>query len=264
MKAISYSLFESPSAGPLEKAAYVRGFYWNSRMNRLIYPDSHWRTVLHLEHPIYIEFQRLFDWLVDNNNLILNVTNQKPALCEGMFWRMKPIFGLYTHVLCRDSDAVTTYREAQAVQRWLESGLACHSINDNPAHSGMMGGMVGFNTAQFKALLGVHSYEDLIQGYDLSQRGSDQNLMNQRIFPKLQWSMMAHNTSNLPDLEGKNYPPLPLVEEKYWQSNLTCRHIGSAGVVDMEMVRFFRNCDIFNWKFEVIEKEFPKLFHWWL
>ena len=61
-----------------------------------------------------------------------------------MLWRMIPIFepaDHYSHVLCRDADAITTYREACAVTEWLASGKAVHALRDDPMHMiPLMGG----------------------------------------------------------------------------------------------------------------------------
>lgn len=253
-KLISYSLFNAPCE-EFERRAYIRGFYFNSRMNHLIYPD--WRTHLELDVKIYYQYQNLFDWLVENNNLSLeiNATTDSLPLCEGMIWRMKPIWKEdISHVLCRDADAITTYREAQRIQVWIESGFAVSAMLDNPAHGGLMGGMVGFETAQFKAMTGYHSFQEMIVGKDLSERGSDQHLLNSLI-PKL---------TGISYLSQDRDIVLPQVDQKYWESNLVCRHIGSAGVVEMELLRFFNRHDIYNWKFVPIEKEFKNLFYWHL
>lgn len=262
-KLISYSLFNG-NCEPFEEQAYIRGFYWNCRMNNLLFPD--WRTHLEISTDLYKEFENLFEWLVSNNNLSL-VVNPHPTgvpLCEGMLWRMKPMFTQdVSHVLCRDTDAITTYREASAIQEWLESGKGCHNMNDNPAHSGLMGGMFGFNTAYLKACMEVNSFEQLISGWDLSQRGSDQHLLNQKILPRIKDNLLfvgGRMGNKIPDTYAQDN--LPGVNKALWESNLTCRHIGSSGVVEMETIRFFKRFDEYQWKFDVIEKQFPKLFYW--
>ncbi len=256
-KLICYSLFNAPSE-TFEKRAYIRGFYWNSRMNNFIFPE--WRTHLEVQGDLYQEYRELFDWLVANNNLSLSVNDHHPSLCQGMLWRMKPIWTIdVSHVLCRDADAITTYREAQYMQHWLESGIPFSAIHDNPAHSGLMGGMVGWDTAAFKAYTGIQSFDELLANRDLSQRGSDQHLLNQEILPKIHGHVRFYN--GMDTFFSKD---LPLVDKKLWESNLVCRHIGSAGVVEMEMLRFFKRFDIYNWKFQPIEKRYPELFYWQL
>lgn len=274
-KLIAYSLFKSgeiTEENLFEHRAYIRGFYWNIRMNNLLYPD--WRIHVEIDKYIHDKYRRLFDWLVENANLSLNINwdQDKPdyeaSLCEAMLWRIKPIFTPnITHVLCRDADAITTYREAQCVQAWLESGLGFHAINDNPVHGGLMGGMIGFNTAKFKAMVATEKWEDIVKDVDLSKRGSDQNLLNKDILSVikddlyLSTDMPRGNDYHLLSAINNNYP-IPQVDRRLWESNLTCRHIGSAGVVDMEVLRFFKRFDEYNWKYRVIEKEYPEVFYW--
>jgi len=254
MKVISYSLFSG--AYHFEMMAYIRTFYWNSRMNFFIYPD--FRTHLEIDRKIYTDYQKLFDWLVENNTLDLHINEATPLLCEGMLWRMKPIWTIdISHVLCRDADAITTYNEAQVVQDWLETGAPFHAMHDNPAHGGLMGGMVGFDTARLKAIMGWNSWEEMVAGFDLSQRGSDQHLLNQKILPKIKDDLLlSKDVSKLPIMS------LPQVDRRFWESNLTCRHVGSPGVVELEMIRFFKRFDLYQWKFDIIEKEYKNLFYW--
>lgn len=244
--------------------AYIRGFYWNSRMNHLLYPD--WRTHLEIDLPLYREFQQLFDWLVENNNLSIHINNtEKIPLCEGMLWRMKPIWTIdVSHVLCRDADAITTYKEAQYTQHWLEIGKVINCIHDNPSHSGLMGGMIGIETAGFKALTGLNSWAELISGYNLEDRGSDQHLLNRKILPEVSQNIIYYDKGSYPNPPHQPIEMVPQVDAKLWESNLVCRHIGSAGVVDMEILRFFKRFDAYNWKFQVIEVLYPKLFYWHL
>jgi len=262
MKIISYSLFNS-NCQRFEKLAYLRLFYLNCRMNNLIAPNPNWVTHLEVEKELYQEYKGLFDWLKTYNNLSLHINDERPALCRGMIYRMKPIFTIdVTHVLCRDADAITTYREAVAVQQWLESGEGCLSIHDNPAHGGLMGGMVGFDTAKFKAYTGYHSWEQMIEGADLTKRGQDQTLLNQRILPKIQADMKQRTTADLPTIYEQGF--IPNVEKKFWTSNLVTSFIGSAGINEFECIRFLRAND-FQWKkYEDIEKEYRHLMWWQL
>lgn len=253
MKIIAYSLFSHPSAREFERRAYIRGLYWNFRMNTMIYPE--WKTHLEIDRSTYTEFQELFDWLAVRG-MGLSVNDYSPELCEGMLWRMKPVFFQdVSHVLCRDADALTTYREAQRVQDWLERGQAVHSILDNPAHGGLMGGMIGFVTARLKDATSWNSYNNVVAGIDLKARGSDQHLLNQRILPHLKTETHTHGMAELTIR-------IPNVDAKLWESNLCVRHIGSAGVVEMETIRFFKRFDAYDYAFEEMEKQFPKLFYW--
>jgi hypothetical protein len=258
MKLISFSLFNHPSAKPFERMAYVRIFFWNCRMARLIYPE--WRVNLCIDDSTYNEFQNLIIWLEQNNNLRLQLCGATPQLCKGMLWRMKPCFEQdVTHVLCRDADALVTFREAQRVQQWLEGGKGVHSILDNPAHSGLMGGMVGFETAKLKAATSWNTWEQMVEGIDLSQRGSDQHLLNQRVLPHMITETHTHDSREQNHLLPAR---LPGVDGKYWESNLCSFFIGAAGVNELETIRFFKRLDEYEYQVEAIQKQYPKLFYW--
>lgn len=224
-------------------------------MARLIYPE--FRVHLTIETEIYHEFRTVFEWLMVNNNLKLNqITEPNVQLCKAMLWRMQPCFEQgVTHVLCRDADALISYREAQRVQQWLESGKGVHCIHDNAAHSGLMGGMVSFDCAKLKAATGWNTWEQMIGEVDLSQRGSDQHLLNQRILPHISSEMHIHGST-------ETFPRLPNVDAKYWESNLCSFFIGSAGVNEMETIRFFLRLDEYDWQTSEIMAQYPKLFYW--
>lgn len=264
MKLICYSLFSSEGTQNFEKLFYVRGFYWNCRMNSFVMPD--WRTHLEVSHGIYSEFKGLFDWLVANNNLSLNINDNNPPRCAGMLWRMKPIFDQnVTHILCRDADALSSYREALIVQKWLESPKKCHAIIDNRAHSGLMGGMVSFQTAWFRSCMEVGSWDQMISGWDLLQHGSDQNWMNSKVLPRIKDDLMWSGGplgEEIPDAYSQ--APLPQVPAMLWESNLASAFIGSPGFNEFECIRFFRRFEKEPSKFEAIEKQFPKIFWWHL
>jgi hypothetical protein len=253
MKLICYSLFNGKKE-KFEKLAYIRGFYFNVRMNRLIYPS--WNTYLAIDQSTYDQYKLLFDRL----NIIINVFGHAPQLCEGMLWRMYPIWSEgVSHILCRDSDAITTYREAQLVNIWQLSDSAIHAILDNHAHGGLMGGMVGFKTEYFKSKF--HSWDEMVNGSNLSKHGSDQNLLNTKVLPSVRDKVMWSNATGL---DGNSWPKLPGVDQKLWESNLTCRHIGSAGVVEMETLRFFKRFDSGDSKWIDIERLYPEIFYWHL
>jgi hypothetical protein len=252
MKLICYSLFNG-NKEKFEKLSYLRGFYFNVRMNRLLYPD--WNTYLAVDQSTYDQYRLLFDKL----NIIINVFGYTPALCEGMLWRMYPIWSEgVSHVICRDTDAITTYKEVQLVDTWLHSGKGVHAILDNPAHGGLMGGMVGFKTELIKSKFS--SWDSLTASFDLSKHGSDQQLLNKKLLPVIKDDIIWSNATGM---DGISWPKVSSIDQKLWESNLTCRHIGSPGVVEMETLRFFKRFDNDS-KWIEVEKLYPEIFYWWL
>ncbi len=121
-------------------------------------------------------------------------------------------------------------------------------IQDNPAHTiPLMGGMCGFHSEMFK----VHfpewpSWDKMVDGFRFNRHGADQDFLTQKIYKKI------------PNIVQVVTPNASNHKNKYWESDLTCRHVGSAGVVDFELLRFFQRHDSNG---ESINKEFERLLH---
>jgi hypothetical protein len=268
MKLISYSIFNQTNID-FEFMFYLRGIYYNARMNKLLYPD--WRTGVNLNANTYSKYSAYFLALEKICDVVL-LGQEGTGLCKKMLWRMAPIFQddlQVTHLLCRDADSITTYREAQAVQEWLHSGLGFHGITDNPVHTQpMMGGMIGIDVQVFKYTFPQwQTFSDMLGSTNLSERGSDQVLLREKIYPQAKNNMMAHYFSGLPCSGEKNCRtnvpdvPLPGVNHRLWESNLCTKHIGSAGVVEMELLRFFHRFDNQE-KYTEFEKQFASICYW--
>lgn len=253
MKVISYSIFRAPCE-KFEFMAYLRGLYFNARMNALIYPE--WDTVISVQSSIYDKYEEYFLGLPIRQVYIMG----ESPLCESMLWRMKPIFDSgVTHLLCRDADALTSYREAQSVNLWLKSGKDAHIIHDNPAHSGLMGGMVGFKSDAINR--GFSSYNQLIKGWDLTKRGSDQDLLNKRVLPLVKDSLYTSDLQAIRrNTNSGNDNLMEGVDKRLWESNLCSAFIGSAGVNEMETLRFFKRFD--KTDYSEFEKEHSDILYW--
>ncbi len=258
MKVLSYSLFGNPSS--FEFGFYLRGIYFNARMNRILYPD--WTT------NVYFSAQGYYGELCEEICNLFRIDGyympQMPR-CQSMLWRMRPIFSQphITHVLCRDADSVPTYREANCVYEWLQSGLPYHAINDNDAHAGLMGGLVGFKSEDFNRDTGYTSFDQMIQGQDLRKHGSDQNFMNKFIHPKIKHGLLMHKLKGQ-GIEAKRTEtvvPSGHVDKKYVHSDLIARYIGSAGVIDFELLRWFKDHDP-NPKFDEFERKYSDVMYW--
>lgn len=245
VKVIAYSIFGDLNS--FELPFYLRGLYFNSRMNKLIYPD--WQTWVYVQDTVYNQYESYF-----NSPLLsrVEVLGEAP-LCESMLWRMRPLFtdGV-THLLCRDADAITTYREAKSVESWLQSGRLVHAILDNTAHSGLMGGMIGFKASArdkiFKNSLIKPKWDDLVVNQKLSQRGSDQHLLNRAILPLIQ-----------DDIFWSATPPT-IKDSPLWESNLCAFFIGAAGVNELETIRFFKRFD--KTDYSEFEKQHSDICYW--
>lgn len=257
----------------------------NVRMNRLIFPD--WEIVLETDVDTYKAFQNLFD----NIGVVVHVNKPAP-LCLAMLWRMKPLFEMengvwkYSHVICRDTDSPPTYREAQAVQYWINRDKAVHAITDSVSHTlPMLGGMIGARPDYFCERV-AQSWDQMIelgQGMSFEKKGSDQAFLNRVIYPRFAQhgndSITQHyfkgmpntflsdyRTCDCPSTVGheshcRNNTEINLPHE-YKESNTVCGHVGAAGFYSTAMFQFLRkHKDHFNDLLEV-ESEYPTIFYW--
>lgn len=258
MKVISYSIFRAPCE-KFEFMAYLRGIYFNWRMNNLIYPD--WKMYVTISRSIQNSEYNKFFIDLKANGVWVDLHEDAP-LCRSMLERMYPVLmsesvGI-THVLCRDADALTSYREAQSVNLWIKSGKDAHVIHDNPAHGGLMGGMVGFRTEAIRKHF--NSLNALTEGWDLSKRGSDQHLLNKRILPFVKDSLYTHDLQGYRPTGGPGMGASLNVDKRLWESNLCSAFIGSAGVNEMETLRFFKRFD--KTDYSEFEKEHSEICYW--
>lgn len=275
MKIVSYCIFgldKTTSENRFEFYAYLRGLYFNARMNRLLYPG--WKTHIEADAATYqSNFRDYFDMLVHELDVSLRVNQETAPLCKAMLRRLRPLFTAEaTHVLCRDADSITTYREAQAVQGWLNRGRDFHAITDNPYHNTpMMGGMIGFKTAKFRALFPWQSWEEMVGicNAEWSNKGRDQDFLCSFIYPVIRKYMHGHfldgsRNSYRANLAEFKIPAvaIPGVDPSLWEANLTARHIGGAGFIELEALRFLKRFDAAFSRSIGIEKRFPQIFYW--
>ncbi len=281
MKAIAYSLFGYQKARQencFDFNSYLRGLLLNIRLNKLIYPD--WYIILETDQETYEGFKTLFWALAEIVNFKVRI-NEPAPLTKCMLWRLKPIFELderqnkaFTHVLCRDLDSPTTYREAQAVKYWMNKEKSVHAITDSVSHNlPMLGGMIGFVPKHFTMISGYNSWDEMFIGctIDFNRKGADQDFLNQYIYPKFAQAghdsitehfVLGRANSFLSDCHNIIQDMdlgLPLGLK---QSNSICGHIGAAGWYETSMFKFLRNYwdnfeDILK-----IEKQYPTIFYW--
>lgn len=247
MKVISYSLFKGPD--PLAELFYVRGLYFNVLMNSLVYPG--WNTVVFFDDYIGNKYRDLFINLVDEKGVDTygDGLNADAAHCKRMLLRMKPIFfENTTHVICRDADALTSKREAEAVDRWTQGNSVIHGIHDNPAHSiPLMGGLSGFKSQYIREKYG--SFENLLlrAKRPIAGHGTDQHLLNDVIHRDFMCSFSGVYMDAIQKKHG---------------SDLCTSFIGAAGCNEMETLRFFRD-HLPEWgSDQELWKQYPKLFYW--
>jgi hypothetical protein len=270
-KVISYSLFgygKVTADNCFEYNSYFRGLTINIRLARLLYPD--WMVVLHIDNESYQAYESFFNELP-----IKIVVCEDAPLTKAMLWRMKPCFEDYEAVLCRDIDSPLTYREAQAVQYWLNNSKCVHAITDSISHNiPMMGGMIGFKPKDFIGTCGYSNWDEMINSsnFDWSRKGADQDFLNKHIYPKYAQpqndSITQHYISGMANTYLSDYHnqipdvDIPNVPKALQQSNDVCGHIGSAGWYETALFKFLRNYwDVFE-DLLILEKKHSKIFYW--
>ena len=124
------------------------------------------------------------------------------AMCRSMLWRIKPIWDESVDAaLCRDLDGAACRKERRAVDVWLESGMACHTINDNPSHTEpLMGGMIGFRCPTVRKRMDVPTWEQFVAmsaTLDQPTGGQDQILLRRALWPSVYGSICAHRFAGM-------------------------------------------------------------------
>lgn len=221
-KARTYALFQHNRYFKF----YLRGAYYNLQMNRILCPD--WDTVIFVDEKVLNIYSDYFAQLKDIGRFECHQFNHI-YLCTSMLMRLLPIKE-YNVIACRDIDAITTLRDVDCGNEFMESNAIAHGINDNPSHGiPLMGGMSAFKK---EALEGIN-----IDGLNLPSHGQDQQFLMENIYPKVKDKFLFHNN-----------PPYNF-NNPLWESDLTCRHIGSSGINEMETLRFFERQGIDHFKF---------------
>jgi hypothetical protein len=289
MKAISYALFgydRNREANSFDFHSYLRGFHLNIRFNRIIYPG--WITVLNLDHATYNSpYKPIFDWHVSKGFARLSLQDNNTPLCRAMLWRLKTVFDYdhpewrYSHVICRDLDSISTYREAQMVQEWVNEDKAVHCITDSISHTiPMMGGLVGFRPGYLNDILKLNinpeaAWDKLLQyapDLDFKRKGSDQDFLNRVIYPLVGNSVTEHfikgMRENIAEANGRHYKvdeSIDIgVDPKFKETNLLAGHAGAAGFYETPTMKFLYWDDPFKKDYEELEtmKGFEQIFYW--
>lgn len=290
MKAIVYSLFgNNKERNPdcFDFNTYLRGLLINIRMNRLIFPG--WDICLQTDKDTYDGWKGLFDRLP----IHIEVHDNDVPLTLAMLWRLRPVFEQlegkwkYSHVLCRDLDSPPTYREAQAVQYWINRNTSFHAITDSVSHDvPLLGGMIGVRPDYFSDRMNVRSWRDLINinpNFNWAAKGSDQSFLTQVVYPKFSQhggdSITQHYFKGMPNSFLQDYKtclceptighvsgclnnidvPIPY---ELKESNAVCGHIGAAGYYPPVLHKFMAKHKSKFDDINEIEKDYKHIFYW--
>lgn len=270
-KIICFSVFGASNVTPeneFEFNAYLRGFYFNVRFAKILYPD--WEVHVEIDSRTFSLYDNIFTGLKQYYGITLTINEMQP-LCKSMFWRVKKAFMPdVDYIICRDADALVTYREAQAVKAFVDSGLDVHGITDNLAHGiPLLGGMIGLRCQPLRDKFVLwRVMADQVRD-STWPRGMDQILISDLLYTKENRSKTFGHYLQGYKGDGEaiikttiDDISLPGVDPKLWETNLCVRHIGSAGVVELETMRQLRRFTQ-ETEFENIAKRYPKIFYWY-
>jgi hypothetical protein len=289
MKAISYSLFgyeRDKHKDCFDFQSYLRSMHICIRFNRILY--NGWDNVINMDEATYNSpYKKIFDWHQNKGFIKIKLWPNGTPLCKAMLWRLATVFDYthpewnYTHVICRDLDSISTYREAQMVKQWIDEDKAMHCITDSVSHViPMMGGLVGFRPGYINDLLKLnvtpeHAWNKLLSfasDIDYNRKGSDQDFMNKVMYPKLCLHATEHFIKGMPhnliEGNGRHYSVDESIDigvpELFKATNLFAGHAGAAGFYEIPTLRFLNRYDPYEKDFIELETmpEFAQVFYW--
>jgi len=194
MKIYSTAFFRSAaSAYESERAGAGRGVFFVNYLRSLVrafwmvYGPDNWKLMIqHDDRAMEFPYFQVLKRMQEKQLLTLYYRGKSEGLCSSMMWRLNPIWYVDSeYVLCRDLDALPTYREKRRVDNWIQGGKAIHALHDSISHMGtmLMGGMVGFDVKQVKDKIPKPPTEGL------NVHGDDQRWLNEFVAPyhEIQW-----------------------------------------------------------------------------
>jgi hypothetical protein len=215
--------------------------YWDMiplliRLHHLFY-NNEWEMVIHHDRKDIesLNYGKVLNQLHEQKLLKLVYVDRPVFMCKSMLWRMLPIWESNAeYVFCRDADSLLTLRQKICVEQFIESKKSIHGINDNIAHNiPLMGGMFGCKVDAFIEKTKITSLQHLYNLVDYtdekwSQRGSDQELLNDKIWPHFRNDCLIHNFNTQSDVvisEKYNYDKQVVENDKIF-----CNYIGACGI----------------------------------
>ncbi|UJR22371.1 hypothetical protein I4U23_025433 [Adineta vaga] len=127
-------------------------------------------------------------------------------------WRFLPAGDELVDVMAsRDLDSPLTQRELAAVNEWLSSGKAWHTMRDNPMHFvAMLGGMWGFRPALNRTFANFFLQKMLNHSLVNKYGGrGDQGFLSDNIWPYIDNDIISHDSFLCMQSYSKNPHPWP-------------------------------------------------------
>jgi protein O-GlcNAc transferase len=176
-KIVSFSLWGN-------EPIYNHGALANVKLLPKIYPG--WVARFYVDpssNPFFI------DALI-NQGCEIRMMPSRENKWEGLFWRFYPLGDSDVDVVIfRDTDSRISFREAFAVNEWLDSKKLIHIMRDHNFHEvPILGGMWG---AKKGAIIDI---KEKIEAYKKnSSWGDDQNFLRDIIYPYIKNHALVHD-----------------------------------------------------------------------
>ncbi len=108
-----------------------------------------------------------------------------------MFWRLLAIDDPgFARLGIRDADSRLTYRERQAVDSWLDSGLPLHTTRHHPGHGGPVT-LCDFDGHR-ASIRDMAGHVDAWRAGHGDDYGSDESLVAERVWPAIREKTLVH------------------------------------------------------------------------
>ena len=138
---------------------------------------------------------------------LVRVAAKGEPLCQAMLWRMLPVWDPGVEiVIARDADACPMYADRVAVERFIASGAAVHSISAVATHNTpLSGGLCGFRSAAFIAATGFESWPAMIGARpDMTwgTHGADECMLRLLVWPRVRHLACEHRLGGAPQFAG--------------------------------------------------------------
>jgi hypothetical protein len=141
--------------------------------------------------------------------IMYGATTATPPLCWAMLWRMDPVFAPgVDYVFPRDLDSPPMPRDRACCEQFMASKAAVHTIHDAEAHTGVMGGLCGFWSSEFRKLSGFQRLDEVYTWANFSParwgiKGADQDALNRMLGERQLLTLLEHRFNGWKSGPGK-------------------------------------------------------------
>lgn len=229
-KIIAFSLFgDSPK--------YLEGALINAEIAPTIYPD--WVCRFYVNDSVPLATQEKLRQLGAE---VIDVTGEAKNWV-GTVWRFLAADDAdASRIIFRDVDSIFTWREAEAVREWENSGKLFHTIRDGGSHTeAILAGLWGMVGGAIPDMLG--KLRDYFHKPVLSTYFADQFFLREKIWIYVRQDVFSHDR-----LFGfMNGVALPAVPEHV---DLRSYHIGSCQMMSQTIACPFPDGTLMNWQIQ--------------